>query len=114
MLQCSDGSLYIGHSDNLAARLRAHTDRRFRGFTYNRRPIRLIFHEPFHTREQALAAEREIKGWSREKKWALAHRDWRTLRELSVRRTPRRWLSELSAAAHPSSEPQDEREEPWS
>jgi len=52
--------------------------------------LRLIFHEPFATREEALAAEREIKGWSREKKWALARRDWQVLKGLSVRRTPRR------------------------
>src|SRR5687767_4099830 len=87
---------------------------RFRGYTYKRRPVRLIFHEPFATREEAFAAERQVKSWSREKKLALARRDWQTLQELAVRRTPRRWLTERTAPAHPSSKPQDEREEPSS
>jgi len=103
-------SIYTGHSDNLEARLAAHDDGRFRGYTYKRRPVRLIFHEAFATREEAFAAEREIKGWSWEKKWALARRDWQVLKELSVRRTPRRWLAERGGSTHPSSKPQDERE----
>jgi len=114
MLDCADNSIYTGHSDNLEARFAAHQDGRFRGYTYKRRPVRLIFHEPFATREEALAAEREIKGWSREKKWALARRDWQVLKELSVRRTPRRGLLERDGSARPSSKPQDEREAPSS
>jgi|GraSoiStandDraft_14_1057315.scaffolds.fasta_scaffold04274_6 predicted GIY-YIG superfamily endonuclease len=110
MLECSDGSIYTGQCDNVEARLAAHQDGRFRGYTFKRRPIRLIFHEAFATREEALAAERETKGWSRQKKSALARRDWRALNELSIRRTPRRWVTERCATARPSSKPQDERE----
>jgi predicted GIY-YIG superfamily endonuclease len=110
MLECSDRSIYTGQRDNLEARLAAHQDGRFRGYTFKRRPVRLIFHESFSTREEALSAEREIKGWSREKKWALVRHDWEVLKDLSMRRTPRRWLTERGATAHPSSKPQDERE----
>ena len=110
MVECSDGSIYTGHCDNLEARLPAHQDGRFRGYTLQRRPVRLIFHETFPAREEALAAEREIKRWSREKKWALARRDWEVLKELSVRRTPRRWLTERGSTVHPSRKPQDERD----
>ena len=111
LLECSDSSIYTGHCDHLEARMSAHQDGRFRGYTFKRRPVRLIFHESFATRAEALAAEREVKGWSREKKWALARRDWQALRELAVRRTPRYWLTERGHPAHPSSKPQDEREE---
>ena len=110
MLECSDKSIYTGHTDNLEARLAGHHDGRFRGYTYKRRPLRLIFRDTFPTREEAFAVEREIKGWSREKKWALARGDWEALKELSVRRTPRAWLAEREDSAHPSSKPQDERE----
>ena len=72
MLQCSDGSLYVGHTDDLDARLSAHRSRRYAGYTARRLPIRLIFSEPFNTRDEAFAAERQIKGWSRAKKLALA------------------------------------------
>src|SRR3990170_5996227 len=85
MLECSDGSIYTGHTDNLEARLAAHNDGRFRGYTFNRRPARLIFHQQFATRDEAFRAEREIKGWSRAKKLALARGDWAELRRQSAR-----------------------------
>ena len=72
VLGCSDGSLYVGHTDDLDARLSAHRSRRYAGYTARRLPIRLIFSEPFNTRDEAFAAERQIKGWSRAKKLALA------------------------------------------
>ncbi len=92
MLECADGSIYTGHTDNLEARLAAHRDGRFRGYTLKRRPVGLIFREQLASRNEAFRAEREIKGWSRDKKLALARGDWRALRELATRRTPRRWL----------------------
>jgi len=88
MVLCSDGTIYTGHTDNLEARLRAHNDGRFRGYTYTRRPVRLIFHDQFRTRDDAFRAERQIKGWSRDKKPALANGDWELLQRLSLRHTP--------------------------
>jgi predicted GIY-YIG superfamily endonuclease len=64
MLFCSDDSIYVGRTDDLEARLRAHRTRRFSGYTAKRLPVRLIFYEQFGTREEAFAAERRIKGWS--------------------------------------------------
>ena len=62
MLLCADGSIYTGHTDNLQARLAAHHDGDFRGYTLRRRPVKLIFQEQFPTRDEAFRAEREIKG----------------------------------------------------
>src|SRR2546427_6793313 len=72
MVTCADQSIYTGHADNLEARLAAHNDGRFRGFTFTRRPVRLIFQASLPTRQEAIEAERQIKGWSRAKKLALA------------------------------------------
>ena len=94
MLECSDGSLYVGHTDDLDARLSAHRSRRHAGFTARRLPIRLIFSEPFNTRDEAFAAERQIKGWSRAKKLALARGEWDLVVQLaSVRSSDRRTAS---------------------
>ena len=76
MLECADGSIYCGHTEDLEARLAAHQTGTFRGFTHKRRPVRLIFREEFPTRDEAFSAERRIKGWSRAKKLALAKGDW--------------------------------------
>jgi predicted GIY-YIG superfamily endonuclease len=48
--------------------------------------VELIFREQFSTRDEAFRAEREIKGWSRAKKLALAEGNWREIQRLSQRR----------------------------
>jgi predicted GIY-YIG superfamily endonuclease len=83
MLLCSDGSIYTGHTDDLDARLSAHQLGTFKGYTHERRPVRLIFHEAVNTRDDAFAMERRIKGWSRAKKLALAAGHWDLIRSLS-------------------------------
>ncbi len=90
MHECSDGSLYVGHTDDLDARLSAHRSRRYAGYTARRLPIRLIYPEPFYTRDEAFAAERQIKGWSRAKKLALARGEWDLVVELASIRSPDR------------------------
>lgn len=76
MVECADGSIYTGHTDNLEARLAAHNAGTFHGYTLRRRPVRLVFEEQMPTRDEAFALERRIKGWSRKKKLALARSDW--------------------------------------
>ena len=88
MLECVDGSVYTGHTDNLEARLPAHDQGAFRGYTSSRRPVKLIFAETFRARDDAFRREREIKGWTRAKKMALARSDWRELVQLSQRQQP--------------------------
>ena len=84
MLQCADGSIYTGHTDNLEVRLAAHQTRAFSGCTATRLPVRLIFQEQFATRHEAFVRERQIKGWSRRKKLALASGDWAAVQMLSA------------------------------
>ncbi len=90
MLLCADNSICVGHTDDLQVRLSQHHARTFGGYTARRLPVRLIFSELFSTRDDAFAAERQIKRWSRAKKLALARGDWASLRALAARRTPDR------------------------
>ena len=83
MLECADGSVYTGHTDELGARLAAHQLGASPGYTSIRRPVRLIFQARFATRDEAFAAERRIKGWSCKKKLALARGDWREVGRLA-------------------------------
>jgi putative endonuclease len=87
ILQCSDGSYYTGHTDNLEKRINEHSLGLITNcYTYNRRPIKLLFSQEFYTREEALSSERQIKGWSRKKKEALIDNDWEKLKELSKKK----------------------------
>ena len=83
ILRCVDGSYYVGHSDELERRLTAHQSGEITGYTYSRRPVRLVFTEEFASRYEALQRERQIKGWSRRKKEALITEDWDGLKRLS-------------------------------
>ena len=83
ILQCSDGSYYVGHTDNLEVRIAAHQDGTFGGYTSSRRPETLSYAEAFDSRDDAFHRERQIKKWSRGKKEALIRQDWRELQRLS-------------------------------
>lgn len=76
MLRCTDGSYYAGHTDDLAHRLGQHQSGECGGYTAKRLPVKLAWSQEFLTREEALAAELQIKGWSRAKKEALMAGDW--------------------------------------
>jgi len=87
LLRCSDGSYYAGHTDNLEARVAQHQRGLTTGYTLGRTPIELVWTQMFATRDEAFAAERRIKGWSRAKKEALIAGDWNKLRELARKRS---------------------------
>ncbi len=84
ILQCSNNSYYTGHTDDLEKRINEHIFGLITScYTFNRRPIKLLFFQEFNTREEALASEQRIKGWSRKKKEALINCDWGKLKQLS-------------------------------
>jgi putative endonuclease len=86
LLRCNDGSFYAGHTDNLETRISQHTVGAGGAFTAPRLPVVLVWCEEFPSRDEALAAERRIKGWSRAKKMALIAGDWERLRLLARNR----------------------------
>jgi predicted GIY-YIG superfamily endonuclease len=85
ILRCVDRSYYVGHTEDLEKRIGEHESGLVRGWTQRRRPVRIAYAEEFPTREEALAAERRIKGWRRETKEALIARDWNRLSALARR-----------------------------
>ncbi|MEK7342665.1 MAG: GIY-YIG nuclease family protein [Pseudomonadota bacterium] len=86
LLRCSDGSFYAGHTDNLDLRIAAREQGESSGYTAPRRHIALVWSESFGTRDEALAAERRIKGWSRTKKQALVEGNWERIKVLARNR----------------------------
>ncbi|EQD73084.1 Excinuclease ABC C subunit domain protein [mine drainage metagenome] len=76
ILECADGSLYIGHTDDLNRRLEQHGQGQGGAYTAARRPVKLVHAEAFETRYEALTMERKLKGWRRAKKLAYMAGDW--------------------------------------
>jgi hypothetical protein len=53
------------------------------GATSTRRPVVLVYHQEFDRITDAIAAERQVKGWTRAKKEALIRGDFEALRALA-------------------------------
>jgi putative endonuclease len=88
MLRCADGSFYVGSAtgDDLSTRIDQHNAGTFPGYTSKRRPVLLVWSEFFDRITDGIAAERQIKGWSRAKKEALIRSDWAAVCRLAQRR----------------------------
>ncbi|MFZ2235993.1 MAG: GIY-YIG nuclease family protein [Dokdonella sp.] len=84
VLRCADRSYYTGHSDDLERRMSQHESGAISTcYTFKRRPVVLVFSQTFERRVEALAAERQIKGWSRKKKEAMMRGDWAEVSRLA-------------------------------
>ncbi|MGQ7793987.1 GIY-YIG nuclease family protein [Faunimonas sp. B44] len=90
ILRCSDGSYYTGLTrQDPEARLWEHNNEPIDSYTARRRPCTLLFCESYDRLAEAIARERQIKGWSRRKKEALIRGDYEALPALSSRRAGR-------------------------
>jgi len=83
-----NGTLYIGVTSNLPARVWEHKQGRVVGFTQRYRAHRLVWYALLETMPEAIALEKQMKGWHRA--WKLKvieamNPDWRDLyRDLTV------------------------------
>lgn len=73
------GTLYVGMTNDLTRRVSEHRQGQIPGFTARYKITRLIHAESCSDVMAAIAREKEIKGWRREKKLALiaeSNPDW--------------------------------------
>lgn len=92
ILRCADDTLYVGHTEDLASREKAHNEGRGAVYTATRRPVRMVYAEQHPSAASAIAREHQLKRWSREKKEALIRDD----------RIALDWLSHRSSKAMPA------------
>jgi predicted GIY-YIG superfamily endonuclease len=76
ILKCADGSYYCGSTENLERRLSEHQKGYYKGYTFLRRPVTLVWSSEFPDRHSAFEFERKVKGWTRAKKEALIRGGW--------------------------------------
>jgi len=75
ILECADGSLYVGCTNNLEKRIKQHNNSKSGAhYTKIRRPVILKYWEEFKTLKKARQREAEIKSWRRKRKLALISR----------------------------------------
>jgi putative endonuclease len=91
ILLCADGSFYTGLTRrDPIERLSEHEQGLDpKSYTFRRRPLTLVYSEPFERVDEAVATERRIKLWSRAKKQALIAGDYERLKCLASRKKTR-------------------------
>lgn len=84
ILQCADGSYYVGITNDLDRRVNEHNEGLDKkAYTYRRRPVELAYREIFTEVLHAIAWEKRLKGWSHAKKKAIINGEWDVLPELA-------------------------------
>ena len=71
ILQCADGTLYTGITNDLDRRLKAHNAGTASKYTRVRRPVAMVYREEVETKGDALRRELQIKALPRQKKLDL-------------------------------------------
>ncbi len=71
LVECADGTLYAGISNDLARRLQQHNDGSGARYTRSRRPVSLVYAEPAADRSSASRREYELKQLPRAHKLRL-------------------------------------------
>ena len=71
IVECADGTLYCGWTNDLEKRLLDHNDGKGAKYTRSRLPVKLVYFEEFDTKEEAMSREWHIKELSREEKLKL-------------------------------------------
>ena len=71
IMRCADGTLYTGYTDDRARLEAMHNSGRGAKYTRSRLPVKMVYHESFATRSEAMKRECAIKRLSREQKLKL-------------------------------------------
>lgn len=71
ILQCADGTLYTGSTNDIVHRLKMHESGKGAKYTRGRGPLKLIYTENAESASQALQREYAIKQMTRQEKWNL-------------------------------------------
>ena len=83
IIECSDHSFYTGVTNDIERRMYEHNEASTHGYTLSRRPVELVWVSHELPIQDAIALEKQIKGWRRAKKIALINGDFGHLPELS-------------------------------
>ncbi|QGM98529.1 GIY-YIG nuclease family protein [Methylocystis parvus] len=87
ILLCADGSYYTGLTrKDVETRVSEHNLGINADYTTRRRPVNLVWSAHYAQLTDAIATERQVKGWSRVKKEALIRGDYDALPALAARR----------------------------
>nr|WP_248484800.1 GIY-YIG nuclease family protein [Tepidibacter aestuarii] len=71
IIECSDGTLYTGYTNDLDKRINTHNKGRGAKYTRCRLPVKLRYYEEYGSKGEALKREYKIKQMTRQQKLKL-------------------------------------------
>jgi putative endonuclease len=89
ILECVDGSFYVGSTWDLERRVGEHNQGFGAEYTKRRRPVRLVWSTQLPRIDEAFRVEKQIQGWGRAKRLALIEGRYMDLPGLARTARPR-------------------------
>ena len=86
ILECADGSYYVGSTKDLDLRISQHLAGSGSRYTSGRLPVKLVYGEEYDRISEAYAREKQVQNWSRAKREALIHGEHEKLPLLAMKR----------------------------
>ena len=83
ILECCDGSYYVGSTKNLKIRMSQHQEGIGSSYTSKRLPVKLVYCEEYDRIDDAFYREKQVQGWRRAKREALINGDSQLLPALA-------------------------------
>ena len=83
ILECANGSYYVGSTDDLERRVWEHNEGIGAKYTARRRPVKLVYVAEFASLAEAYEREKQVQGWGRAKRESLIRGDYAALPELA-------------------------------
>ena len=71
ILECCDGSYYVGSTTNLELRFSQHQSGKGSRYTSGRLPVQFVYCEEYNRITDAYYREKQVQGWTRRKREAL-------------------------------------------
>ena len=71
ILECCDGSYYVGSTKNLGLRMSQHQEGIGSNYTSKRLPVKLVYCEEYDRVSEAFYREKQVQGWTRRKRETL-------------------------------------------
>lgn len=87
MLECADGSYYVGSTGDIEGRVYEHQRGIGSRYTSKRLPVRLVWAGEFESVVEAWGFERRLHGWGRAKRRALIDDHWDEIKRLARPKT---------------------------
>jgi putative endonuclease len=86
ILECADGSYYVGSTKNIERRLWEHQSGLGAKYTSRRLPVKSVYSEEYERVSDAFDREKQVQNWSRAKREALINSEYEKLSPLAKKK----------------------------